>query len=989
MKFTIHSLIKDINIKKIKIIHLSLFLVFSVGFITVIPNTIAYGSLAERRILFISSYTESFDTLPDQISGIQTTLKPHDINVDIEYMDSKRFDSLDSRKFFYQWLEYKLTKLPAYDVIIVGDDDALQFAMDYQEQLFNKTPIIFLGINDLSRANLAGKDPYITGVIEELPLVETIEIAHQFNPQATKVVAILDDTITGIGDRNQFYQAQANFTNLSFEEINASKYTVDEMKDLLKGISNDTILLYLNMYQDKTETNLTINEAVELIREHTSVPVYRANVGGVGEGLIGGKMVSYFEQGRIAATLALQVLEGVPVSSIDIVTESPSNYFFDYQQINKYKIDKDLIPKDAIIINRHPSFYEQNRSFVNTVLAIIVILLCFILIVIIDNIKRRKIEKALQESHEELEAAYEELVASEEELGIQYKKIQEHTTEITILNQKYEIAISGTNSAVWEIDLKNRTLYLSQEFSLISDKKVNPSEDFQVVLDELFYSEDKKLLLDEYKLYEMRKKDLLSLQLPIKSSGKTKKWMLIRGKGVTDPNGKLIKLSGIAMDISKMKEQEAYIDYLAYHDTMTGLPNRTSFMDKIQAEIAREKHGAILLLDLDNFKEVNDTMGHTFGDLLLQRIATRLLTLVNNEVFVSRFGGDEFLILIRGEDKSGFLDQFLSKISQLFKQPFIINEIETFIRFSMGIAKYPKDSNDIEQLIMYADTAMYKVKHSGKNNYMFFHDQLILELKEKIETENIILHALKNDGFTLVYQPQVETKTGKIVGFEALIRLKENQMSPAQFIPIAEENGHIIDIGRWVTRKAINQIARWKTMGFALKPISINLSSNQIKDETYLVFLENTLNENGVDAKFLEIEITESILLKKSKNTLEFLNKMKDLGVRISLDDFGTGYSSLNYLSFLPIEKVKLDKSLSDKFLKLDKIKIMDNIISLAHSLDLEITAEGIEEVEQYRQLKVVGCDYIQGYLFSKPLNVEEIEKIYDHNLLEKITSQE
>lgn len=972
--------------KLLKIIHILIFIIiFVLNIIVVLPSTPVHASSADKRVLFISSYSQSFETVPEQIQGIQSVFEPQGINLDIEYMDTKRLDTNENKMIFYNLIKYKLSNLPVYDAIMIGDDNALKFVMDYKEELFNQIPIVFLGINDLNRANEAGEDPYITGVVEAFSLADTIEIAQKFNNKATRVIAIVDDTLTGQGDRDQFYQAQTSFKNLIFEEIDTSEYTFDEMKSVLKEVGNDSILLYLSMFQDKTGTNITIDEAVEIIRDNTSVPVYRSSIGGVGQGLIGGKMVSYFEQGSVAANMVLQVLEGIPISSIDVVTKSPNKYIFDYQILTKYNIDNELIPEDSLIINKNPSFYEQNKRLVWTAIGILGTLLIFILIVVIDNIKRRKIEKALKESNEDLEAAYEEIVASEDELLHQYKKIQDYTTEITILNQQYEIAISSTYSAVWEMDMGERTLYLSKEFSQIIDKEVTQSDDFHVVLDQLLDTEDKNILLQEYRLYKSGEKDLISLQLPVKTNKKPDKWMLIRGKGVKDSNGKIIKLSGIAMDITKIKEQEQFIDYLAYHDSLTGLPNRISFMDKIQSEIARDNHGAIVLLDLDNFKEVNDTLGHTFGDLLLKEISHRLSKLVTDKIFVSRFGGDEFLFLISGEMKSETLEKFLRKISKLFIEPFVISETEINIRFSMGIAQFPKDSNNIEQLIMYADTAMYKVKNSGKNNYMFFHNELICELTEKVKIENIIFDALKNDGFTLVYQPQVQVSTGKISGFEALIRLKKHNISPGQFIPVAEEKGHIIDIGRWVTREAINQIARWKIKGFELKPISINISCKQLKDEKYHDYLEKTLKENAVEAKYLEIEITESILLENSEGTIEFLNKIRKLGVRISLDDFGTGYSSLNYLTFLPIDKVKLDKSLSDKFLKLEKLKIMDNIISLAHSLGLEITAEGIEEYEQYRRLKVAGCDYIQGYLFSKPLNVEEIEKIYDNNLLEKI----
>lgn len=841
---------------KIKILWMIL-ITLSLNYLLIFSSNLVYASEEEKNVLFISSYTENFETVPYQINGIQSVLQPHNINLDIEYMDTKRFDTDENKENFYQLLQYKLKKLPTYDVIIVGDDNALEFIMIYKEELFNEIPIVFLGINDSNKAIKASKDDNITGVIEGFSLVETIEVAQKFNNKATKILAIVDDTLTGKGDKEQFYQVENDFKTLSFKDINSSDYTFDELKDVLKKIENDTILLYLSMFQDKTGATISINEVVKILSKNTNVPVYLVTIGGVGEGLLGGKMVSYDEQGRVAANMALQVLTGTPINSIKVVTESPNKYIFDFNIIEKYNINKKMIPKDAVLINKKVSFYSQNKKIVRITLLIIGFLLALIFIVMRDNIKRRIIEKKLNESHEELEATYEELVASEEELGSQFKIIQEHL---------------------------------------------------------------------------------------------------------------------------------AYIEYLAYHDSLTTLPNKISFMNKISEEIVSGRHGAIILLDLDNFKSINDTLGHAFGDMVLKEISRRLFTLVNEKVFVSRFGGDEFLILICGEKNNKNIDWYAEKVLELFTDAFDMKGNKRYIHFSMGISQFPKDSIEVEELIMYADMAMYKVKDSGKNNYMFFKNNMIEKLKESVKIEHILVDALKTDGFTLVYQPQVQTMTGKINGFEALIRLKEHKISPGQFIPIAEEAGLIIEIGRWVTREAIEQIAMWQKKGFKLKPIAINLSSKQLNDENYHEFLKSLLMKNGIEARYLDIEITESILLEESNDTMIFLSKIKEMGIKISLDDFGTGYSSFNYLTFLPLDKIKLDKSLIDKFLQIDKIQILYNIISLAHSLNLEITAEGVEGFEQYKQLKVGGCDYIQGYLFSKPLPVEEINKIYDTNLLEKIS---
>jgi EAL domain-containing protein (putative c-di-GMP-specific phosphodiesterase class I) len=354
-------------------------------------------------------------------------------------------------------------------------------------------------------------------------------------------------------------------------------------------------------------------------------------------------------------------------------------------------------------------------------------------------------------------------------------------------------------------------------------------------------------------------------------------------------------------------------------------------------------------------------------------------------MYISRFGGDEFLIHISGEFNKKSIEAMLHKILKQFETELVIDNIEYFVSFSIGITSYPIDSNEITQLLMYADTAMYKAKQTGKNKYMFFCNNMMVELQNKKQIEIILRNALKTNGFTLVYQPQTEVSSGEIIGFEALLRLKDADIPPLKFIPVAEETGLIIDIGRWVTGEVINQLVHWKNKSFHLKPIAINYSSKQLADMEYVNYMAELLKEKEIDPKYIEIEITESILLENSEETHNFLGKLKELGIRIALDDFGTGYSSLNYLTYIPVDKIKLDKALCEKFLRLDNIKVMNSLISLAHSLDLVITAEGIELMEQYERLKLGGCDYIQGYLFSKPLNNSDIEKIYHCNMLHRI----
>ncbi len=425
------------------------------------------------------------------------------------------------------------------------------------------------------------------------------------------------------------------------------------------------------------------------------------------------------------------------------------------------------------------------------------------------------------------------------------------------------------------------------------------------------------------------------------------------------------------------------ITHLAYHDVLTELPNRRWFIEKFDTEIGKNSSGAVILVDIDNFKGINDTLGHVFGDKVLIKIAEELKSLEDDKLFVSRFGGDEFLILLSGEDDIFKIEEYARKIMNVFSNKLLIGKSEIHTSCSMGITLYPSDSNQVSQLLMNVDMSMYKVKSAGKNSYMFFNEEMTEKLKESISLESLLRETIETGSFKLLYQPQVDTVSGKIVGYEALVRIIDFSISPALFIPLAEEMGMIIEIGRWVTREAINQISIWKEKGLDVKPVAINFSAKQLNDPDYYDFLENLLIEKNVEAKYIDIEITESIFLEKKDMTVEFLNKLKTLGVKISLDDFGTGYSSLSYLTFLPVDKLKLDKSLNEKFLEVENIPVMKSIIALSHSLKLKVVAEGIEEIEQYNHLKLVGCDYIQGYLFSKPLEVDAVEKINDHNFLE------
>jgi diguanylate cyclase (GGDEF)-like protein len=430
--------------------------------------------------------------------------------------------------------------------------------------------------------------------------------------------------------------------------------------------------------------------------------------------------------------------------------------------------------------------------------------------------------------------------------------------------------------------------------------------------------------------------------------------------------------------LDEINQQKDYIHYLAFHDPLTGLPNRRRFTEKLNSKISHGQFGAVILLDLDDFKGINDTLGHMFGDRVLESIAQRIEEAVDYKIFVSRFGGDEFLILIETDQDYKYIEDSIKKIKHIFDEKITIEEHHIDVHFSMGISLFPKDSTDVDQLVVYADLAMYSVKNAGKNDYQFFDIRMMDDQMKKSNIEIILREAIDQDGFHIVYQPQIDIKTGQVNCYEALLRLRDYSISPTEFIDIAEKNGSIIRIGRIVTEKVIQQLSSWKNEGQKIKPVSINFSAHQLHDGDYINYINSLLSQYGIDARYIEIEITENIFLENRNATLLFLKQLKELGIQIAIDDFGTGYSSLNYLTFLPVDKIKLDRSLNLKFLEMDNIKVMDSLISLVHSLNLTVTAEGIETLDHVKRLQKGGCDYIQGYYFSKPLDADQIPTIHD-----------
>lgn len=439
------------------------------------------------------------------------------------------------------------------------------------------------------------------------------------------------------------------------------------------------------------------------------------------------------------------------------------------------------------------------------------------------------------------------------------------------------------------------------------------------------------------------------------------------------------------LPLRALRKSQQRLVHMAHHDVLTGLPNRSLLNDRLnQAILYAQRYNrcvTLVFIDLDNFKTINDSLGHDVGDELLKQIAERMQRTVRRTDTVVRLGGDEFVIILFDQpDKSESITGVLQKIREVVSQPLSIDNHMLWVTCSMGLATYPDDGKDMVTLLKNADAAMYQAKALGRNNFQFYTAEMNSKLKERIFLQEGMLNALANSEFMLMYQPQVLARTGEIIGVETLLRWKHPELGmipPASFIPLAEENGMIVPIGQWVLRTACRQNKAWQDLGMRSIRVSVNVSARQFKETNWVATVADALKESGLDPQYLELEITESLIMENLDRAIEVMGEFQKMGVQLSIDDFGTGYSSLSSLKNFPVARLKIDqsfiRSLPDND---DDRSIAMAVIALGHRLNLKVVAEGVETEQQRSFLENNDCDEMQGYHFSKPVPADDIERM-------------
>ncbi len=558
------------------------------------------------------------------------------------------------------------------------------------------------------------------------------------------------------------------------------------------------------------------------------------------------------------------------------------------------------------------------------------------------------------------------------------------------LAKTQELAMLGN----WDFDIINTLFHCSPEASRLLGLSVDRRVTYKDFLAPVIAQERDKV---KQKIdAAISKKTPFSVNYRVLLPDGSLRYILNRGELFFNINGVAEFIVGAVQDVTQLKRAEEEIRTLAFYDGLTGLANRMLFMDRLEQEISyakrHKKTFALLFLDLDHFKQINDSFGHHVGDLLLKNVAETMrgclrttdtitkFTGDESDSLIARLGGDEFTVLLTGVGDPENAAIVARRILHEMQQTYVLESYEINITTSIGISVFPADGTSAEVLLKHADSAMYHAKDTGKNNYQFYRESLNTAIRERLTFKMDMKNGLSRDEFILYYQPQIELSTGKIVGAEALIRWihpQRGMIPPDKFISIAEESGLIVDINKWVIQAACRQNKEWREKGFGAIRIAVNLSGYKLASQNIIEVIRDALQEGGLEAKYLEVEITKNVLMQDTREIVLILDQMKDLSLRIAVDDFGTGYSSLSYLTSFPVDIIKIDRSFVMGCTELkSNLVIIKAIIAMGHSLGMKIVAEGIETEEQLELLKSLGADEGQGFYVSPPVSPEEFVKL-------------
>jgi len=931
----------------------------------------------KATVLILHSYDREYRWTEDINTGIikafENLKTPYLICT--EYLDWKRFPNEKNIANLHTLFAEKYKNVPV-DVIITSDDKALAFAAKYRKELFSDAPIVHSGVYPESVQALTGGAGNITGVYEEQDIRTTVEFAlHvQPNPRAAYIISDLNES-------GQAVEAHLRTTvhklapDIGIDTL--SQLPIESIEHFVAALTKYDLVFIGSYSIDKSGKTYTGETLIGRVGMASKTPVYILNTHHLGTGAFGGNLLSPYLMGMNTGGLAIKILEGTKADSIAPLSASSYTPMFDNNTLKRLGIKRSALPKGAVLINREIPFYERYRSEVIAISVIFVLLTVLLFSLSINYTRKRKMVQKLSEWNEEVSRLNDSLLESEEKLRNQYEEISVIKTNLEESEERYRLSANGSNDALWDWNYATRQMHYSTRWFEMTG--FSPEKENAILLENFLHPSDRGLYKQTIKAHVEDKTEQALCEIRVKIASGRYKWILLRGKAIRDSKNVVVRFAGSITDIDDRKQKEEEIENLAYFDQLTSLPNRTQALEITQKAIdttARGQHCGLMFIDIDNFKYINDTFGHPVGDKVLVQIAKSLSSILNENINIARFGGDEFLLVVMDTNLEE-MEKYGKLAIKLLSRRLEIDGRNHFLSASAGIALYPDHASNLGELFQKADAALHRAKFTGKTKFFMFDTFIQNELLKHMELESGLRNALENNELYLAYQPQISLASHKIAGLEALVRWnnpRKGNISPADFIPVAEETGQIDAIGVFVINAVVAFIKRAETVGHNDFTVSVNVSVKQLHDEDFVKKIIRILLLGDVKPARIALEITESFMIEDLDPVIERLNELKAAGFLLSLDDFGKGYSSLSYLRTLPINYIKIDKCFIDDILSRGAtVPLAKTIIALSHQLGLKVVAEGVEQKEQLDYLIENECDYIQGYYYSKPGNEETV----------------
>ena len=910
---------------------------------------------AEKNVLIIHSYHAKFPWTSSLARGINQHLQDEstEINTFHEFLDAKRYPDLKHASSFLDYIQnkYQDTKI---DALMVSDDPGLQLILKVRDRYFTDIPLVFLGINNIQEELL--QLPGVTGVFENRDITETILIAKK-QTGSEELIVINDTSETGIANLQKIQKVQ-KASQIPQKITIINDLTAKNSRQELSNITPEVPILLLGQFRDDSPTKAlqSFETTADILRVQVKNPIYAVTLDVLDHGIVGGKFLEAELHSAQAAELTNQILQGTDVNQLNPILEAENKWLFDSKELERHNIDRESIPSGSELINLEKSFYSKYRKLVWLIGGSFALTL-FIIALLIEIIRKNAInEKILKEN----ELRYRDLARAGASIFWELD---------TNFHLRY---ISGDTESVWGIN-KGEMLGKSLQHLFFDNHQIKfPWETFETIfqarqpMDNLIFKVIKNNPQDNH--FSMKEVGIFQLN----------------GKPIYNEKNQFIGYRGIQREVTTEFNLSQKIAYQATYDSLTGSINRREFGDRLKALVdeasVSQQNSVLCFLDLDRFKPVNDTAGHLVGDSLLAELAKLLQSCIREQDTLGRLGGDEFGLLLKGISLSQAKEICEEIIARVEKYQFFWRDRYFTVGVSIGMVAIQSDI-DATELLSKADLACYKAKDLGRGRLCIANDQALdLEQdREKMEYIANISQALDNGYFYLVKQPiKAINKYSSYQHYEILLRYNDptgKKISPGAFIPAAEKYGVIMLIDRWVLEQVIKNYDRYfpdsKTM------VSINLSGISLSNEDFIEYAISTVKKANINPQNICFEITETAAISQLVKATEFINSMKQLGVKFALDDFGSGVSSFGYLKNLPVDYLKIDGSLIKNIATEPSDRaIVDAINCIAQIMGMETIAEFVENPEILAILAEIGINYAQGYGVGKPVVCDSLKTV-------------